>query len=179
MTLLHLRRHPRLPSSGATTLTSSSSLPSTRHTMRGSVSHLRSGPTPRRRHVRHPLCMHLQHCRVHVCRLSAAYQCRATRQWTSGKKSTTVMAGKIAVPPSSTTVRGGEISRVATSRKTLTHMHQHMGVQLHMHHALLTHRGFQEGAWRLPHTCVWLSDLTSFSPTYQKSMTGWSTPPNS
>jgi hypothetical protein len=36
-----------------------------------------------------------------------------------------------------------------------------------------------EGAWRLPHTCVWWSGHTSFSPTYQRSTTGHSTPLNS
>jgi hypothetical protein len=74
-------------------------------------------------------------------------------------------------------MRGGEILRVATSRKTSTHMHQRMGVQSHMGHALLTPPEFQEVAWCLPHTCVWWSDLINFGPTYQKSMTGWSTPP--
>jgi hypothetical protein len=59
-----------------------------------------------------------------------------------------------------------------------SHAPAHGGPVIHAPH-LLTPREFCEGAWRLPHTCVWWSGLTCSSPTYQKSMTGRSTPLNS
>jgi hypothetical protein len=50
-----------------------------------------------------------------------------------------------------------------------------------MHHAPLAPREFGGGggAWRLPYTCIWWYGHTSFSPTYQRSKTGRSTPFNS
>jgi hypothetical protein len=68
------------------------------------------------------------------------------------------MVEKTTAPPSGTTVRGVEISRVATSRKTLTYMHRCVGAQSHMHRSPLTQE-FQGGCMALaPHLrmVIWL-----------------------
>jgi hypothetical protein len=162
--LLRPGRHPRWPSSGATTLTSSLLLPSTHCTMRGGIIHLCNCSAPHRwcaPSVAHASLV-LLNARPSTQRRTpmASYTMTDLREEIIRHHS-----GEDNCTASSTTARGGEISRVATSRKTLTHMHQHMGVQSHMRHALLTLREFWEGAWRLPHTCVWWAGLTSSGPT--------------
>jgi hypothetical protein len=56
--------HPQRPSSGVTMSTSSSSPPSTHHTVRGSASHLRNSHAFRQRRVRHPWCRRPRCCQV-------------------------------------------------------------------------------------------------------------------
>jgi hypothetical protein len=69
------------------------------------------------------------------------------------------VVGKTAAPPSSATTRGVEISRVASSRKTSTYMHQCVGAHSHMLLSPLTPREFGGGCMALaPHLrmVVWL-----------------------
>jgi hypothetical protein len=96
--------------------TSSSSPPSTRHTVRAGASHLRSSRAFCQRCVRHSWRRRPQCCQVRACRRSTVHRWPATIHWTSGRKSTAVEVGRTVAPPSSATVRGVEASRVATSR---------------------------------------------------------------
>jgi hypothetical protein len=160
-------------------LTSSSLPPSTRHTVMGGASHLRSNRAFRPRCVCHPWRRRPQCYQVHAHQRSTARQWLGTRRRTLGRKSTAVEVGRTIIPPSSATVRGVETSRVATSRETSTCMHQWVRAKSHMHLSPLDHREFGGGgAWRWPHTCVWWSSRPSSGPTYQRSTTGRSTLPS-
>jgi hypothetical protein len=130
----HLRpeRRPQQPSSGITMSTSSSSLPSTRHTRKGGANHLRSSGTFRQQRVHHPWHRRPRGCQVHARRRNTARRWPATRRWTSGRRSTTVEVGRTVAPPSSATVRGVKTLRVATSRETSTCMHQWVRTKVHM-----------------------------------------------
>jgi hypothetical protein len=160
--------------------TSSSLPPSTRHIGRGGASHLRNSHTFHQRCVRRLWRRRLWGCQVRACRCSTVRRWPATGRWTSGRRSTTVEVGRTVTPPSSTTVRDVETSRVATLRETSTCMHQRVRARLHMHLSPGSpgvSRG--GGAWRWPHTCEWWSGHPSSGPTCQKSMMGWSIPPSS
>jgi hypothetical protein len=135
--------------------TSSSSLPSTRHIMRGSASHLHSNRTFRQWCVRHPWRRRPQCCQVCARRCSTTCRWPATRRRTSGWKSTAIEEERTVAPPSSTTARGVETLRVATSRESSTCMHQWVRAKSHMHLSPLSPREFQAGCMALaPHLCM-------------------------
>jgi hypothetical protein len=145
--------------------TSSSSLPSTCHTMRGGASHLRSSRTFHQWRVRHPWRRRPQCCQVRARRRSTTCRWPATKRQTLGRKSTAVEEGRTVAPPSSTTARGVETSRVTTSRESSTCMHQWVRAKSHMHLSPLSPQEFQAGCMALaPH---------------QKSTIGRSTPSSS
>jgi hypothetical protein len=158
---------------------SSSLPPSTRHTVRGGASHLRSSHAFRRRCRCRPWRRRPQCCQVHAHRHSTVHRWPATRRRTSGRRSTAIKVGRTVAPPSSATARGVKTSRVATSRETSTCMHQWVRANSHMHLSPLAPQEFWGGAWRWPNTCVWWSSRPSSDPTCHRSTTGWSTPPTS
>jgi hypothetical protein len=141
---------------------------------------MRSSRTFRQRRVHHLWCRHPQCCQVCVCWCSTVHRWLATRRRTSGRKSTTIEMGKTVAPPSSATARGVKISRVATSRKTSTCMHQWVCTKSHMHHSPLTPREFRGGggAWHWPHTYVWWYSHPSSGSTCQRSTIGRLSPPS-
>jgi hypothetical protein len=160
--------------------TSSSSLPSTRHTGRGSASYLRSSHTFHQWCVHRPWHRRPRGCQVCAHRCSTAHRWPATGRWTSGRRSTTIEVGRTVAPSSSATARGVETSRAATSKETSTYMHQRLRAKLHMHLSPLAPREFRGGgAWCWLHTYVWWSGHPSSDPTCQRSTTGRSTPPSS
>jgi hypothetical protein len=124
---------------GVTMSISSSSPPSTRHTVRGDASHLRSSRAFRRWR-RRPQC-----CQVHARRHSTVHRWPATRRRTSGRRSTAIEVGRTVAPPSSATARGVKTSRVATSRETSTCMHQWVRANSHMHLSPLAPQKFLGG----------------------------------
>jgi hypothetical protein len=126
-------------------LTSSSLPPSTRHTVMGGASHLRSNRAFRPRCVCHPWRRRPQCYQVHAHQRSTARQWLGTRRRTLGRKSTAVEVGRTIIPPSSATVRGVETSRVTTSRETSTCMHQWVRAKSHMHLSPLAPREFGGG----------------------------------
>jgi hypothetical protein len=158
--------------------TSSSSLPSTRHTVMGGASHLCSSHAFRQRRVH-----------IHGAGAPSAARCtpigaapRADGQLPDigphgGNQPPSRWGGQ--VPPLSATTRGIETSRVATSRETLTCMTQWVRAKLHMHLSPLAPHEFWGGggAWRWPHTCIWWSGRPCSGPTCQRSTIGQSTPP--